>query len=179
MRKTDKGRTAMSVEWMGRYEDLVKEMIRHTNITLKGSQIKRNLAGKGIMFTPQMWQVMEYIVEHSQEATNMIQMADTLQIPQSSFSRTVKFLCNEGLVERYHRSSNKKNIILKPTDLAIEIYNENTADMKAANFQNFFDALSVLDDETLSIFVNALKIHNEDLMRYDDVEPDNTLIKIK
>ncbi len=109
----------------------------------------------------------------------MIQMADALQIPQSSFSRIVKYLVGEGLVDRYHRSSNRKNVILKPTDLAIEIYNKNTDEIKSANFQRFFDALSGIDDDTLAVFVNALRIHNEDLMRYDDTEQSNTLIKIK
>lgn len=169
----------MSAEWMGRYEDLIRELVRHTNIVQKGSQIKRNLANKGIYFTPQTWQVMEYIIENSPAESNMIQMADALQIPQSSFSRIVKYLVGEGLVDRYHRSSNRKNVILKPTDLAIEIYNKNTDEIKSANFQRFFDALSGIDDDTLAVFVNALRIHNEDLMRYDDTEQSNTLIKIK
>ncbi len=37
----------MSATWMGRYEELIRELVRHTNIVLKGSQIKRDLAGWG------------------------------------------------------------------------------------------------------------------------------------
>lgn len=36
----------MSATWMGRYEELIRELVRHTNIVLKGSQIKRDLAGR-------------------------------------------------------------------------------------------------------------------------------------
>ena len=169
----------MSATWMGRYEELIRELVRHTNIVLKGSQIKRDLAGKGVLFTPQAWQIMEYIIENSPDESNMSQIADTLQIPQSSFSRIVKYLEREGIVDRYHRTSNRKNVILKPTDLAMEIYNKNMDEIKGANFQRFFDALSKIDDDTLNTFVAALRIHNEDLMRYDDVDTSNPLVKIE
>lgn len=169
----------MSATWMGRYEELIRELVRHTNIVLKGSQTKRDLAGKGVLFTPQAWQIMEYIIENSPDESNMSQIADTLQIPQSSFSRIVKYLEREGIVDRYHRTSNRKNVILKPTDLAMEIYNKNTDEIKDANFQRFFDALSEIDDDTLNTFVAALRIHNEDLMRYDDADTSNPLVKIE
>ena len=61
----------------------------------------------------------------------------------------------------------------------MEIYNKNTDEIKDANFQRFFDALSEIDDDTLNTFVAALRIHNEDLMRYDDVDTSNPLVKIE
>ena len=38
---------------------------------------------------------------------------------------------------------------------------------------------SEIDDDTLNTFVAALRIHNEDLMRYDDVDTSNPLVKIE
>lgn len=61
----------------------------------------------------------------------------------------------------------------------MEIYNKNTDEIKDANFQRFFDALSEIDDDTLNTFVAALRIINEDLMRYDDVDTSNPLVKIE
>ena len=90
----------------------------------------------------------------------MILISDKLGIPQASFSKAAKKLTDFGLLERFQRSDNKKDIILKPTDRARSIYIENIENVVSERFVGFFSALDSIDDATI---IDAFVVLNNDI----------------
>ena len=141
----------MDFMWMGRYRALVSELMRFSNVAVKDSTEKHDI-GDGILINNVEWQILEYIVEHNSDEEKMILISDKLGIPQASFSKAAKKLTDFGLLERFQRSDNKKDIILKPTDRARSIYIENIEKFKKAKYK-----MAVIS--TKSGIVNKLDIN--------------------
>ena len=152
----------MDSEWMGRYRPLVAAVIRQTNIAIKDISSKHDI-GEGIRLNNNEWQTMEYIVEHRDDEEKMNTICERLSIPQSSFSKIVKRLVEYGLVERHTTANNKKNIILKPTELAVRLYRKNVDEVVAGRFAGFFEKLEPLDDDTLAVITEAIEAFNNDI----------------
>lgn len=129
-------------EWMGRYRPLVAALVHHVNCVSK--QGPPQFIYEDIYLTPNEWQVLEYIVEHREDDQHMINMSEALAIPQSSFSKLIEKLCKDGLIERYRLAGNKKNIILKPTPLAVTAYEFHTAELYKKMFQPFLTSWNAL-----------------------------------
>lgn len=165
-------------KWMGRYRGFIGELVRHSNITSKALSIKADM--DGIMMTPAEWQVLEYVVEHRYDDDRMIHISDTLEIPQSTFSRTVKTLCAEGLIEKYQMSNNRKNIILKPSERGLEFYKSNYKKIIPEGFKQFFASLESISDEDLETVTNALRILNDSFKAdFTDHANENKLVKME
>jgi len=168
----------METSWMGRYRGFVAELVRHSNITAKSASVKSDMGG--VMLTMQEWQILEYIVEHRLDDDRMIHISEALEIPQSTFSRTVKMLCAEGLVDKYQMSNNRKNIILKPTARGIELYNKAFKSIIPVGFEQLFRALDPVSDEDLETVTRALREFNDNLNKdFGDHQPEHTLIKME
>jgi len=169
-------------DWMGRYRQLVAAIVQHTNIA-KNNGAKNHIY-KDIYLSPNEWQVLEYIVEHRNDDERMIFVSDRLGIPQSSFSKIVKSLHAADLVERYKSTDNNKNIILKPTELAITAHAYHTDYSYTQIFKPFFDSLEGFSDEELARFTDAMTLLNsrmtQGLPAEEEKSADNTpkLIKI-
>ena len=143
------------IEWMGRYRPVVAALVQHVNAVSKDGSVHHIF--EDVYLRPNEWQVLEYIVEHREDDEHMANMIQSLAIPQSSFSRIQKKLCNMGLLERYQTPENKKNIILKPTDLALEAYDYHSHELYSKLFKPFFDELEGFSDEELSRFAHAIE----------------------
>lgn len=111
----------MQTEWMGRYRPLVAALVQHSNITARAAS-HSNEIGEGVFLNTVSWQVLEYLIEHEDDASCMNHISGALGIPQSSFSKIARQLTDLGLVERYQSTGNRKNIILKSTEKAHRIY---------------------------------------------------------
>ena len=145
----------MQTEWMGRYRPLVAALVQHSNITARAAA-RSNEIGEGIFLNTVSWQVLEYLIEHGDDASCMTHVHEALGIPQSSFSKIARQLTDLGLVERFRRPTNRKNVILRATPLGRELYMHQIEAMKAAGFSAFFETLDGLDDETIACFTLAL-----------------------
>ena len=145
----------MGSEWMGRYRPLVAALVLHSNIVNRAANERMEI-GCGIRLTPQEWQTLEFIVEHDDSFFSMIEIARQLGIPQSSFSRTVKVLHDQTLIAKYQVAGNRKNIILRPTEKGLQIYNNRMEDPIRENFRQFFKELEPLSDEDLQLITKAL-----------------------
>ena len=143
------------IEWMGRYRPLVAALVQHVNSVAKSGVAL--FVYEDIYLTPNEWQVLEYIVEHREDDEHMTNMISSLAIPQSSFSRIQKKLCSMGLIERYQTTDNKKNIILKPTELALKAYDYHSKELYDTMFKPFFDELEGFSDEELERFTHAIE----------------------
>ena len=164
----------MDSEWMGRYRNLVAAIVQHTNVVMKASSEKEEVS-EGIYLNPNEWQILEYMVEHRDHTFSMIDISRFLGIPQSSFSKLVKTLQNYELAEKYMAENNRKNVIIRPTEKAVEIYKQRNEAVTKGRFQSFFDALDSLPDEEIDQFTAALLILNEEL---ETASSKNTGVKL-
>ncbi len=165
-------------DWMGRYRELVAAIVQHTNVVSKANTMRRCFFD-GIYMNSNEWQVMEYIIEHREDDEKMTLMSDTLGIPQSSFSKIVKSLVNMGLVERFRNVDNKKDIILKPTALALRVYEYHSEESYRETFKPFFDALEGISDKDLKAVANAITLLSGHITEDSEQQPEKRkLIKI-
>ena len=160
----------MNNDWMDRYRGLVGAIAQHTNVMTKLINTRREMAD-GIFMTSVEWQVMEYLIEHRDENKKMIAIADALGFSQSTFSKTIRSLREMGLAERYRSAGNKKDIIPKPTPLAMEIYARRTEQMSRAVFGPFFDALKDVSDRDIDAFARAIRTMTERILEENGAQP--------
>ena len=90
----------------------------------------------------------------------MIGISEKLGIPQSTFSRTVKTLCDFDLTEKYQTEQNRKNVLLRPTSKALRLYASKLEDVSFAHFKTLFSDLNDISDNDLSTFISALNRFN-------------------
>jgi DNA-binding MarR family transcriptional regulator len=155
----------MKLEWLGRYRELLRRQIRYNNIYARTCNDSIEDAD-GISLTAQQWQTLESIVEFEDENQNMVSLSALLGIPASSFSKQVRFLQNQGLVDKYQKKGNRKDIILKPTEKGRLCYQKRTSTIKAL-WEERFSLLDRLSDEDLSLVEEYLGRMTE------DIDPDN------
>lgn len=146
----------MSSEWMGRYRPLVAALVKHGNTAVKGLKV-RSEPVPGVKLSATEWQVLETVIEHGLQVTNMNRLAELIGIPQSTFSKTVSYLCGLELVEKYQTANNKKNVILRPTELALEVYRVQSGFLKEMVFEGFFRELEQVDDAALAALTRAVE----------------------
>ena len=157
----------MDVNWMGRYRTLVMALVQHCNISARGSGIKDRVTDD-IWLNAHEWQGLEYIIEHTEDDAYMNRMSEVLGLPQSSFSRSVSLLSSYGLVEKYQTESNRKNVLLRPTEKGIQVYKDKYSQLDNELFADFFKSLDGFDDETIKRFSEALLAFNKVLKEDSD-----------
>lgn len=145
---------------MGRYRGIVDAVVAHGNLISRMQSYRECVSGRTEL-SFQEWQILEYIVGHRFETFSMSDMSASLKIPQSTFSKIVKYLCQLGLVEKYQAVNNRKNIILKPSEEALELYAENSESLKKRFFSPMFSCLENVSDESLEAVVKAIETLDE------------------
>lgn len=147
----------MKLEWMGENRELMRALIRYANLYAHG-QADRLAYGEGTALSGQEWQTLECILEFEGENYNMATLADRLGIPASNFSKYVKTLVEKGLVERYKRADNRKEIILLPTGEGRALYRKNSEQI-AREWQTalgLLDAMSPADRQRMQAFFEEM-----------------------
>lgn len=164
----------MYESWMGRYREFIAALVYHTNSSCRQLSVRTDW--DDISLSSQEWQILEYIVEHSDDDSNMIHVSERLGIPQSSFSKQTKALIQYGLVEKYQRKGNKKNIILKASPFGLEQYKKISQRLYETVFSAAFNRLEELSDDQLKTVAEAIYLLTDGFS-----EPDNNdaLIKIR
>ena len=126
----------MNVEWMERYRPLMRALVNHTNSACRFANIRTDVKD-GILLNHYDWQVLEYLYEHEENDEHMLHMS-----------------------KRYHTRTNKKNVILKITDLGKEVYEHHVTTHLKDYFTPMFTVLNELSDTQLDVFVRALDTFN-------------------
>ena len=162
------------IQWMGRYRPLVEAIVKHANMCSKMMQTRIEIE-EGIILSALEWQVLEYVIEHEEDDMMMSHISYQLGIAQSTFSKIIKKLDNLGLVDRYQKIGNKKNIIIKPSPKGIKVYSDYSATINNESFARFFSILDPLPDETIDTLVDAFAVLTDILPVR---ETDDTLVKI-
>lgn len=167
----------MKLGWMGRYRNLVGQLIRYANIYVRGYNIE--LGGdEGVFISAQGWQVLECIVEHEDEILKMAELSLYLGMPQSTFSKYVKRLAEQNLIERYHRSGNKKDIILRPSDFGKRFYITKSKGLFEIGYKKMFEMLDGLSEKNLEAMTAAIQSLADNLDRDTAAFSKSRLIKL-
>ena len=161
----------MEFNWMGRYQEIIDALVLHGNVVLR-TQATTSEIGEGILLKPQQWQILEYIVRNCDKTFSMIDISYRLNIPQSTFSKTVKLLYEYGLVEKYQTVNNRKNIILRPTEKGLQVYRQHAEYHVKPYFESFIDALRDVADEDLHAVAKAIEALDNEMLpeRKEEVE---------
>lgn len=114
---------------------------------------KKNMSGMGLTHVDM--QILELIVEHSDENHNMKWFATSLGVNTSVFTNKVNELEKKGLIEKFHTSTNKKNIILKVTETGEKEYAQYVSNV-APTFKPIFDNLDKISESDLKIIEKVL-----------------------
>ena len=151
----------MENEWMGRYREFVSALIQHSNLNNRSDKIRLKITDD-LTLTVNELQVLEYIVLNGNKNDRMMHICKQLGIPQSTFSKIASRLCAYHLLEKKQPADNRKNIILRPTKYAVQVYDDYIANTRANGmFDDFFHILDQLDENTISTMTKAIVALNE------------------
>ena len=159
----------LKLEWMGRYRELIRMIIKYNNLFSR-MNTEKLIDDSDFSLTAQQWQTLECVIEYEDTNFNMASFAKQLGIPKSTFSKYVKNLVEKGLVDKYQQSDNNKNIILKPTEKGQALYKKNSAIILEAGWKNAFAVLEKLSDEQIEVFTEFMANMAADL------EPENNKV---
>jgi len=169
----------MKLDWLGRHRGIVGCFYRSAN---GYSQIcKEEFLGGEVRFSPYEVQIMEHIMEYEQDNRNMKWFARELGLTQATYSRYVGKLVRKGLVEKYHTTDNRKNIILRVSQLGLKEYDLYAKHMQSIRFGPMLEYLDSLTPEQLEAVEKVMafwgSFHNE-LSAAEDQSADVKLIRI-
>lgn len=146
----------MQLEWMGEYRDVVESLIRYCNV-YAGVYKKEMTHGTDVSFSFSQIQVLEYLLENEEMNQNMSCIATRLGITFSTFSKVVNKLESKGLLEKYFIEGNKKNIVVRVSELGRQVYNTYSEDILKTHFAKMFEVLKEIPPEYLPVIAKALR----------------------
>ena len=169
----------MKLEWMGAYREIIGDFYRSAN---GYSQICKNeMFGDPIKFSPYEVQIMEHIMEHADQHRNMKWYANRLGLSQATYSKYVRKLVDKGLLEKYHTSGNKKDVILMVSPLGLHEYEAYAKTASDRWFHELFELLDHATPEELETVRKAFAIfsnwHSE--KRAESREEQEDLVRIE
>lgn len=142
---------------MGRYRELVRALVYYSNSSNRSVLAsKRSAESAGLSMHE--YQVLEYICEFEQENRIMTDISRDTGIAQSIITKATKTLLSRGLAERYRLGSNRKSIVLRPTEAGREQYIRLSSGEVSPAFDAFFQALEGFSAEDLARFGDAVRL---------------------
>ena len=145
----------MQLEWMGDYREIVEKLIHYCNVYANVYK-KERLSHEGVTFSYSQIQVLEYLLENESSNDNMSIVAARLGIALSTFSKLVSALEAKGLLEKYFLEGNKKNIVVRVSDLGRKVYASYAKEISSTHFTHMFEALDNIPREYLPFIAKAL-----------------------
>ena len=146
----------MQLEWMGEYRDVVEGLIHYCNV-YAGVYKKEQTHGTNVSFSFAQIQVLEYLLENEELNQNMSCIATRLGITFSTFSKVVNKLESKGLLEKYFLEGNKKNIVVRVSELGRQVYATYSEEILRTHFSGMFEVLKDIPKEYLPVFAKALR----------------------
>lgn len=141
----------MELEWI-RHRRIVAAYYRSANAYT--ALCRREYLSSAGMSSVEV-QIIEHLLEHSDENRNMKWFAGQLGISTSAFTNYVNRLTQKGLVEKFHTVDNRKNIILKVSPAGLEAYREYAQIMQEV-FEPIFKAMDRFSEEEEECVVEML-----------------------
>ena len=144
----------MSDKFNNRYAPLVDAILKNCNVVNNGMNDSITLRDN-VVLSVQEWTVTELIIQQREEYSSMVELSRKIGIPPSSFFRIVSRLRKIGLIDKYRVQGNKKSVILRPTELALSIYDEIEPELRDNLWGSFYKELEQLSDRDIEIITNA------------------------
>jgi DNA-binding MarR family transcriptional regulator len=160
----------MELNWMGRYRELVRDLVYYSNSSNRNVFTANRTRGAGDMSMHE-YQILEYICEFENDRRIMADISRDTGIAQSIITKATKHLIALGLVERYRLGSNRKSIVLRPTQAGRDKYLEIALGDVAPAFEKFFRTLDGVEDEELRHIGAAIRTLGTDWAKVGQ-EPD-------
>ena len=126
----------MTLEWLGRYYELIEQIIFMAN-GYSGIR-SREIFTTNPPCSPEQIQVLQYLLAHENEQPIMKSIALELGMTKSAFTKLVAKLEANGLVEKYHTESNRKNIVLRASAKGRSLYEQYAVFFGKRIFDGFF-----------------------------------------
>lgn len=166
----------MQLEWMGEYRDVVESLMRYCNV-YASSYKKEKTHGTEVSFSYAQIQVLEYLLENEDLNQNMSCVATRLGITFSTFSKLVNKLESKGLLEKYFIEGNKKNIVVRVSELGRHVYAVYSQEILRNHFSAMFDVLKDIPAEYLPVIAKALR--QPSVVSHADADASPVLIPCK
>ena len=151
----------MKLDWMGEYRDVVGAMIGMCNAYYR---VYNSEFINELHLSPAQLQVMEYILENEESHDNMSAIAKRLSISQSSFSKIANQLVRRGFLEKYHLTTNGKNVIIRVSDYGRRCYAEYSRGEMTDVWRRIFKKLDTVDSGSVQVFVDCLNEFTEQIL---------------
>lgn len=168
----------MKLEWMGTYRGFIEKLIKYGNSYAQAYKVE-NAYATDIAFSAAQLQVMEYILENENENQNMAEIAGRLGITPSAFSKNVKKMVDKGLLEKYHMSTNKKDVIIRVSPLGKEVYAQYVKFAYERAYKEIFAILDEIPEPYIQKFTEILEISANETQLNRLNEKEVTYIKIE
>ena len=166
----------MRLEWLGKYGDFVEKLVHYGNAYAQNYNTERSF-GVGASFSASEIQTLEYILTNQDKNQNMAEMAYYLGIPASTFSKNVNKMMKKGLVEKYHISTNRKEIILRVSDFGKDVYEQYSRFAYERLYKDVFSVRDQIPAEYVEKFTQILKLCAEENISTADNQA--VLIKVE
>jgi DNA-binding MarR family transcriptional regulator len=157
----------MELSWMKKHRSLIGKMIRFAN-TYATMYTKVTDLGAELRLSAAQIQTLEYVLEN--EDCNMSELAQKLGVPRATFSKNVKVIEGLGLVRRYKRKDNRKNIYLFATDEGREVYRAYSEYALQIWYRPLFDIADSVPPAELRKFEAILDAYTKILIRAGQIE---------
>lgn len=151
----------MDLKWMGRYRELVRELIYHSNSASLNHNYPLTAIEDGITLTKHEYQILEYLLEFDEKNHIQSRIAQDLGIQPSMMTNAAKRLLSMGLIERYRIEGNRKSIVPKITPKGEAAYWAYCTRDALPLFEPFFDMLQSISDEDLQTLIAAFRAYNK------------------
>lgn len=131
----------MELKWMGKYRSFFESMYCYIN-TYDQIYSIQGFHKTSVPCSLAQIQILEYILENEERNQKMAQVAERLGVSPATFSKNVKKMTEKGLLEKYKRENDKKDVIVKVSPLGKKVYEEY---VEALMDMRFRETLKILD----------------------------------
>ena len=136
----------MTLDWLGKHEYFISKLMKCGNAYALNYSTERDL-GLGVSFSASELQTLEYILINEDRYLKMAEMAAQLGITTSTFSKNINKMVKKRLLDKYHMSNNKKEVIVRVSDYGKEIYREHCTIVKEKIYDQVFMILDQIPAE--------------------------------
>lgn len=148
----------MELEWLGKYRNFVGKLMKFGNAYARTYNDENRSLNSPITLSAAQIQILECIMESEAKNQNMAEIAVILGMTPSAFSKNVRKMTEKGLLEKYQTSANRKNILVRVSDLGRNIYEQYSKHAFETVFHEIFMKLDEIPKEYVEKYSEILEM---------------------
>ena len=166
----------MELTWMGKYRTFVEMLIKYGNSYAQSYNTEGDY-GISAVFSPSQLQVLEYIWKMKKKIRIWQKLPPAWYYAQRIFQKCEEDDA-EGTFGKYHTSENRKNVIIRVSELGRKVYEEYTQFAYRRVYKEIFEILDTVPEEYVEKFTHILEISARETQVKRLTQKEVTLIKI-